>query len=205
MSAKPKSKLKSRSKSGGKSAKISSIISAPIRNMKINLSRTIMSVVGIFGASVLCIIGFGTKTAFAKTETVKDAMTLEMFSNVFKGFSVVLIGLVMVILLVQIFKEREREMALLRVHGEEYLKIWLSVLFEMTFICLVGFAAASVLSVPIYAGVKAMFGIGGGLSLGILSYLKTFLIVFLTDLIVASASRYKIYKLDLAGATKFSE
>lgn len=205
MSAKPKSKLKSRAKSGGKSAKISSIISAPIRNMKINLSRTIMSVVGIFGASVLCIIGFGTKTAFAKTETLKDAMTLEMFSNVFKGFSVVLIGLVMVILLVQIFKEREREMALLRVHGEEYLKIWLSVLFEMTFICLIGYVAASVLSVPIYAGVKAMFGIGGGLNLGILSYLKTFLIVFLTDLIVASASLYKIYKLDLAGATKFSE
>ena len=54
-------------------------------------------------------------------------------TDLFKGFSVVLILLAIVVLIVQIFKERTKEMAMMRLHGVAYFKIWLTVLFEMMF------------------------------------------------------------------------
>lgn len=200
MIAKSKSKLKSRKKITGKKKVSFAIISAPFRNMKINLIRTIMSIFGVLGSSVLCIIGFGVGE-----NQSKKALSMQAFSNVFKGFSIVILLLVVIILLVQIFKERSKEMALLRIHGENYFKIWLSILFEMSFICLIGYFGACALAELVFDLFQKIFGINGIKNLNITAYLKTFLLVFAIDFMVASSSLYKVYKLDLPSATKISE
>jgi ABC-type antimicrobial peptide transport system permease subunit len=172
--------------------------------MKINLTRTIMSVIGVAGSSLLMIIGFGIEKALIVSDK-KELYGVGVFSEIFKGFSVALLILTIIILLVQIFKERLKEMSMRRVHGEGYVKIWVSVLLEMVFIGLVGYIISALLASPTMLLNRFIFGINEHLSINFLSYFKTFLIVFLTIVISASFGLIKIYKLNLGESIKFSE
>ena len=60
-------------------------------------------------------------------------LIIHIFGNIFKIFAVILLILSIVVLVVQIFKERIKEMALLRLHGEPYIKIWLGLFFGINF------------------------------------------------------------------------
>ena len=192
-------------KSRKKKSKLPVVISAPFRNMKLNLTRTIMSVFGVAGCSLLMIIGFGIKRLLTVNAENKKLYSIGVFSNAFKGFSIALMMLTIAILLVQIFKERSKEMAMRRIHGEGYMKIWLSVLMEMLFVGLVGFLISVILSWPTMLLNSYIFGINEYLSINFLSFLKTFLIIFLTIILSASFGLIKICKLRLSESIKFSE
>ena len=200
MSKYSKTSLKSRKKKNN----LPAVIGAPLRNIKINLTRTIMSVIGVAGSSLLMIIGFGIEKVLIVSDK-KELYGVGVFSEIFKGFSVALLILTIIILLVQIFKERLKEMSMRRVHGEGYVKIWVSVLLEMVFIGLVGFIISAILASPTMLLNRYIFGINEHLSINFLSYFKTFLIVFLTIVISASFGLIKIYKLNLGESIKFSE
>ena len=200
MSKYSKTSLKSRKKKNN----LPAVIGAPLRNIKINLTRTIMSVIGVAGSSLLMIIGFGIEKVLIVSDK-KELYGVGVFSEIFKGFSVALLILTITILLVQIFKERLKEMSMRRVHGEGYVKIWVSVLLEMVFIGLVGFIISAILASPTMLLNRYIFGINEHLSINFLSYFKTFLIVFLTIVISASFGLIKIYKLNLGESIKFSE
>ena len=200
MSKYSKTSLKSRKKKQN----IPSVIGAPLRNMKINLTRTIMSVIGIAGSSLLMLIGFGVEKLLVGSDK-KELYSVGIFSEIFKGFSVALLILTIVILIIQIFKERLKEMSMRRVYGESYVKIWVSVLLEMTFIGLVGYFISVVLASPTMHLNMYIFGINENLIINFFSYFKTFLIVFLTIILTASFGLLKIYKLNLGESIKFSE
>lgn len=191
--------------SKNKSKKTSTAISGTFRNMKINLSRTIMSAVGIFGSSLLCLIGFGVENAFKEKETTKEILTMGTFSNIFKLFSIILMLLTILILITQIFKERSKEMAMLKVHGTTDAKIWVSLLLEMLFSSAIGFVIAGVFCEPVFVLVLKLFGINGHFFIDFLSFLKTFLVVFGFTFAVALFGFIKVHKLNLVDLIKFSE
>lgn len=191
-------------KSKNKVKKTFGLVGSTFRNMKINLSRTIMSGFAIFGSSLLLILGFGIEKIFNQTQSA-SLQTIDAFSKVFKLFSILLFILVVLILIFQIFKERYKEMAMLRIHGESYVKIWLSVYFEMLFISLIGFILSCLVCQPVMILLLKIFGIGELLFIDFLSYLKTFLFIFGFVSFVSVCSLLKVYKLDLVSAIKFSE
>ena len=196
--------LKTSLKSRKKKKNIPAVIGAPLRNMKINLTRTIMSIIGIAGSSLLMLIGFGIEKILLNSDD-KKLYSVGVFSEIFKGFSIAFMLLTIIILIVQIFKERLKEMSMRRVHGESYLKIWASVLLEMVFIGLVGYVISALLTVPtVYLNMR-IFGISEYLSINFLSFLNTFLIIFLTIILTACVGLVKIYRLKLGDAIKFSE
>ena len=129
-----------------KRVKVPVIISGPRRNMKINISRTWMSIFGIAGCSLLSIIGFGVNSSLSNKNQDVKYYSLSVFSSIFKGFAICLMILTIIILITQIFKEREKEMAMLRIHGESYVSIWISVLFEMVFVGVIGFVISTIFS-----------------------------------------------------------
>ncbi|MBR3885145.1 MAG: ABC transporter permease [Clostridia bacterium] len=201
MSKMMKTNLKSRQKKN----KLPAIINAPLRNMKLNLSRTIMSVFGVAGSSLLMLLGFGVEKIIINNAENKKFYSVGIFSKIFKGFSIALLMLTIIVLIIQIFKERLKEMSMRRVHGEDYVKIWLSVLLEMVFIGLVGYIISILFSGPAMLLNLHIFGINEYLAINFLSFLKVFLIIFSIILISASVGLLKIYKLKLSESIKFSE
>jgi hypothetical protein len=201
MSKFSKADLKSRKKK----RKLHTSISSVLRNMKINLARTIMSVVGVAGSSLLVLLGYGAEKIMQKNAEITGFVKMEVFSRAFKGFSIALLILTIVILIVQIFKERLNEMAVLRIHGEGYIKIWFSVVLEMLFVGVVGYVISVLISGPAMLLNLHIFGIDGYFAINFLAYFKTFLIVFFFILLTASFGLIKIYKLRLDEAVKFSE
>ena len=201
MNARIKANLKSRQKK----SRLPAVIGAPFRNMKLNISRTIMSVVGISGSSLLMIMGFGVERVLTKNAENKKLYSIGAFSNVFKGFSIALMMLTITILIFQIFKERLKEMSMRRIQGESYIKIWLSVLLEMVFVCMVGFLISATLSGPAMLLNLHIFGINEYFAINFLSFLKTFLIILLIVFLNAIFGFIKIRRLKLSEAIKFSE
>ena len=130
---------------------------------------------------------------------------MRMFSGIFEWFSLVLVLLAIIVLIVQIFKERTKEMAMLRLHGTEYLKIWLTVLFEMMFVSILGIAVSFVLCQPLLVLVSAIAGIEAIFIADFMCYLWTFLIVFLITVVVATASIPRVYKLSIIDTLKTPE
>ena len=173
--------------------------------MKLNLSRTIMSVFGVAGSSLLMLLGFGVEKIIINNAENKKFYSVGIFSKIFKGFSIALLMLTIIVLIIQIFKERLKEMSMRRVHGEDYVKIWLSVLLEMVFIGLVGYIISILFSGPAMLLNLHIFGINEYLAINFLSFLKVFLIIFSIILISASVGLLKIYKLKLSESIKFSE
>lgn len=192
-------------KSRQKKKKSLGVLAPVFRNMKINLTRTIMSIVGVAGSLLLVLLGFGSEKIMQENPLKNEFVKMEVFSRVFKGFSVVLLGLTIVILIVQIFKERLKEMAVLRIHGEGYVKIWLSVLLEMFFVGVIGFVISILLSGPTMLLNLHIFGVNEYFAINFMGYFKTFLMVFLMICFTASFGLVKIYKLKLDEAIKFSE
>lgn len=201
MNALPKVGLKSRKKKNN----LPVIINAPFRNMKINLIRTCMSLLGVAGCSLLMIIGFGIENQLLTNSETNNLYIIQAFSNVFKGFSITLMILTITILIVQIFKERLKEMAVRRIHGESYVNIWLSVLIEMIGIGFIGYLLSVILSWPTMLLNVHIFGINKYLFISFFSFLKTFLILMLTIIITSLFGLVKIYKLRLSESIKFSE
>ena len=90
--------LKSTLKSRKKKKNIPAVIGAPLRNMKINLTRTIMSVMGIAGSSLLMLLGFGIEKLLISSDD-KKLYSVGIFSEIFKGFSIALMILTIIILI----------------------------------------------------------------------------------------------------------
>ena len=185
--------------------KVPITISSAARNLKINLSRTIMTIVGFSGSSLLCLIGFGVSELADEDFAGFSLKMFKTYSKIFQIFSIILLILTIVILIVQIFRERYKDMALMRVHGEAYEKIWFSVVFEMVILGLIGYVISGVLCQPIFVLMLKLFDISDLIFINFIAYLKTFLIIFGLILVISSFGLIKIYKINLGKAIKFSE
>lgn len=188
---------KRRTKSFGK-------IGSVFRSMKNNMPRTIMSVIAIAGCSLLSLIGFSVK-GIGEGFDFGKIKTLETFSNIFQGFSVAILLLSIIILITQIFKEKSQEMAMLKIHGKSNLRIWLSVLLEMSIVGLLGFVIAGLICQPVFILMLRLFGIKKVILINFLGFLKTFLLLAGTILIISLTGLVRIYKLNLSDATKLYE
>lgn len=197
MSGKTKINLKSRKKS----KKTHGIFGGAINNIKINRSRSIMSFVSLLGSLMLIEIGFGVSSSFITSGFV----SIKAYSSIFKGFSIVLLLLTIIIFMVQIFKERYREMAMLRIFGEDYVKIWFSIVIEMLVISLSAFVVSCLLCQPIFMLFMKLFGISGKFYVNFMGVLKSFAIILVLEIIVLIIGLIKVYKLNLPDAIKFSE
>lgn len=184
-----------------KSRKNCGILGWSFRSLCQNKSRTIMSVVGVWGSLVLIEIGFAVNSVFEKN----GYLTARAYSSIFKGFSIVLIALTITILVTQIIKEKHKEMAILRVHGEKQVKIWMSALLEILIISAISFILSLIFCQPIFILMLKIFGINKIFFVNFLSYLKAFLLLTGLDLVLSLIILFKVYNLNLADATKFSE
>ena len=110
----------------------------------------------------------------------------------------------MAIFLVQIFHERTRDMALLRLHGTSYVKIWLSVFFEVIFCAVIGFVLAIILFYPVMYFLNLM-GFGIKISLQFLNVLKVLIMVISLSSIMSIIGYFKVHKLSITDTLKFSE
>ena len=172
--------------------------------MKINKTRTVMSVVGIAGCSLLGVIGLGLSLDDGLIKSNKF-LSLETFCKVFQLFSIVILMLTILILAMQIFKERAREIAMLRINGKSYTQIWLSVIAEMLVVALLGFVLAAALSYPVLLIMLKLFSVGTGVYLSFWGFAKTCLIIMILIFIVSVFVFNKIVRMNLADSTKFSE
>ena len=200
MQRKRKIKIKSRKKSKNRFGKIGSAF----KNMQINATRTAMSVVGIAGCALLGVIGFGLdfREGFIKTNKF---LSLETFLNIFQVFSVVILVLTIFILSMQIFKERVREMAMLRINGESYLNVWLSMVLEILVVAIIGYLFAGALCYPILILMLKLFSVSGGVYISFAGFWKTFLMIMIFVAMVGCLAIIKIKKINLADSTKISE
>lgn len=185
--------------------KVPITISSAARNLRINLSRTIMTIVGFSGSSLLCLIGFGVSELADEDFSGFGLKMFKTYSKIFQIFSIILLILTIVILIVQIFRERYKDMALMRVHGEAYEKIWFSVVFEMVILGLIGYVISCALCQIVFGLMLKLFDISGLIFINFTAYLKTFLIIFGLILVISSFGLIKIYKINLGKAIKFSE
>lgn len=196
MSDAKKIKIKSRKKSRFNFG----ILGWAFRSLKANKARTAMSIMGLFGCLTLIEIGFGISS---KLEN--NFLTITEFSSIFKGFSIVLLFFTIAIFTAQIVKEKSKEMTILRVHGESYIKIWLSSFLEMLIVSMIGFAFAACLSQPIFLMILKIFEIDKIIFIDFLSYLKSFLILISMNALLSIFVLFKVCRLNLSEATKIYE
>lgn len=196
-----KIKMKSRIKRNN----MPNILKMPFRNIRVNKTRTIMSIVAIAGCSILYMIGYAINQFYDANVNIIKISTMKLFSGIFQTFSVVLILLAITVLIVQIFKERTKEMAMMRLHGVAYLKIWLTVLFEMLFVCLIGLALAFVLCQPCLYLISLVSGINLNLIAHFMCYFSVFLIVFFVSVVICLLGLPKVYQLSLTDTLKSPE
>ncbi len=179
-------------------------LGSAIKNMKINTARTMMSIVGVAGCSILSIIGFGLSLNDKMVKTNKY-LSLEGFFNIFQAFSIVMLMLTILILGVQIFKERAREVAMLRINGDSFVKIWFSLILELFVVVIFGFVVACILSYPTMLLTLYLFGISSGVFISFWGFLKSLLCILIISIIVSGFMFIKVYKINLVDAIKFSE
>lgn len=199
MTGKQKIKLKSR-----KIKNNLGLVGQVLKNIKIHLFQSIMSIVAVAGCGVLFILGFSASDAYNQTG-YQNLSTINTFLNIFKGFSIVLLILILLIQLIQILRNRKKEMTILRIYGESYIKIWLSLFLEMLIVSVIGFVICAIFSYPILLVCPKIMGVTELFSLSFMSFFRAFLIVVLASTIISSFGLIKIYKLDLSSEIKFSE
>lgn len=169
------------------------------KSLGLNKSRTIMSVVGIFGSLSLIEIGFGVNLIDGAGRVIKA------YSSIFKGFSIVLLFLTIAILVFQIIREKYKEVAILRIHGETYAKIGMMLSLEVLIISLIAFVISIVFGQLIFMLMLKLFDIKTIFFIDFISYLKSFLIVLLMDLLLSIIIFVKICKINLSEAIKNNE
>lgn len=192
---------KIKTKPAKKSRKNYGVFGWALRSLCQNKSRTIMSVVGIWGSLVLIEIGFAVNSVFEKN----GYLAVKAYSAIFKVFSIILMFLTIAILVTQIIKEKHKEMAILRVHGEKHIKIWLSAFLEILIISGFSFILSVLLCQPMFIALLRIFGIKKIFFVNFLSYLKAFLVLISLDFLLSLIILFKVYRLNLSDATKISE
>jgi len=197
--------VKIKMKSRNKKNKLPNILKMPMRNIRVNKTRTIMSIVSIVGCSLLFMIGYSINVFYNENAHTIKISSMRMFSGIFEWFSLVLMLLSIIVLIVQIFKERTKEMAMLRLHGMPYMKIWLTILFEMMFVCSIGMLVSFVLCQPALSLAFLIGGIKTTFIANFMCYFWAFLIVFLMAGITALASIPRVYKLSITDTLKTAE
>lgn len=197
MSGRQKINLKSRKKP----RKMRKIFAGALSNIKINKTRSTMSLVSVCGCLILMEVGFAVNFLFNSGEQ----LSIKAFSGIFKWFSGVLLVLTLVILTSQIFKERCREFALLRIHGESHIKIWLSVVMEVFFISFLAFVMSCVMCYPVFVLMLKLFGLNIKLGFEFLMFLKPLAMVVIADVLILLVVLVKINKINLSETIKFSE
>lgn len=180
-------------------------LTSALKNMKDNPARTIMSLFAIAGCSILILLGYGVELLDKTRENIQNVKSFQMFSTLFKGFAVVILMLTTIVVVMQILKEKSREIAMQRIHGESYVKVWLNLMIEMLVLSVLGFAIAGILAQPIFMLMLKFFNIYTMIFIDFFGFLKTFLIVFGFILISSIIAIIRIYKTDMVDATKFSE
>ena len=197
--------VKIKMKSRNKKNKLPNILKMSMRNIRVNKARTIMSIVSIVGCSLLFMIGYSINVFYNQNAHTIRISSMKMFSGIFEWFSLALMLLSIVVLIVQIFKERTKEMAMLRLHGMPYMKIWLTVLFEMMFVCAIGTLVSFALCQPALLLAFVIGGVKTTFIADFMCYFWTFLIIFLMSGITAAASIPRVYKLNITDTLKNPE
>lgn len=180
------------------------IFKSIFKNFKDNPSRTVMSLFAICGCSLLILLGYGVGRLEFLGQT-QEKRSFQMFSGIFKGFAMIILFLAIIITLLQILKEKSREIAMQRIHGESYVKVWLKLIAEVFALGVIGFTMACVLAQPIFIGFLKFFGINEIVLIDFVVFLKTFLMILCLLLASSVIALIKVYKTNLVDATKFSE
>ena len=194
--------IKIRLKSRNKRTKLPTAFSVLARNIKLNISRTIMAIISISGGALLCLLGFGVEKLKSENYNIE---VLQIFSKIFTAFALVLIVLSIIIFLIQIFKERTKEMAVLRLNGIGYMKIWVSVLLEMAAVSILSIVVSFILCGPVFSLMLNLFGVTAKFTIDFVCYLQVFAIVMAVTIVIAAMGIYKIFKLNINDTLKFSE
>lgn len=200
MSGNKKIKLKSRKKKNS-----FGVFGQSFKNIKIHTLRSLMSITSVMGSALLLIFGFSTAKSIEEASEYSQFATTNVFFSIFKGFSIILLILTILILLMQILSERTKEMTILRIHGVSQLKIWISVLIEMIIIAAIGFGLAAIICYSVMLLSLNIFGIATEITINFISFLKSFLLVFLVVFMVSIIALVRVCKLKLAEEIKFSE
>jgi ABC-type antimicrobial peptide transport system permease subunit len=185
--------------------KLPKMLKMPMRNVVINKARTIISVVSIAGCLLLFMIGSAVADSYYRSDRAINISSIKLFSGIFKIFAVVLLILFLIVLATQIFKERTKEMALLRLHGEDHMKIWLSLLFEMLFVVSLSSLISFVLLQPCLLILSKISAIGYIIIADFMCYFSAVLFVILGVSLIALACMPRVYKLSLVDVLKNEE
>ena len=108
-------------------------------------------------------------------------------------------------MVVQIFKERIKEMALLRLHGENHIKIWLSLLFEIIFVVTLALLLAFILLQPCLLILSKISAINFVIIADFMCYFSAILFVIFGVALIALACIPRVYKLSLVDVLKNEE
>ena len=96
--------IKIKMKSRNKRNKLPNILKMSMRNIHVNKSRTIMSIVSIAGCSLLFMFGYSINDIYNQSVKTVKLSTIKMFSGIFEWFSLILVLLSIIVLIIQIFK-----------------------------------------------------------------------------------------------------
>lgn len=200
MSAQPTIKNKSRKKKNRLG-----VLGQSLKNIKLHCLRSIMSIISVAGCSLLLIFGGSVLNAYKTGKIDGEYSSINIFLSIFKYFSVILMVLIIIILARQIFKERKKEMAVMRIYGKSYFEIWLSFLVEMLVILVIGYVISVLMCYPIMLISLKIMSIGLSIEINFLSFLMSFLVILCAILSVAIGFGVKIVKINLSSEIKFSE
>lgn len=196
-----KIKIKSRNKRN----KLPKLLKMPMRNVKINKVRTAISVISIAGCLLLYMIGEAVNDGYYLSDKSLNISSIKLFSEIFRIFAIILLVLSLIILVVQIFKERIKEMALLRLHGENHIKIWLSLLFEIIFVVTLALLLAFILLQPCLLILSNISAINFVIIADFMCYFSAVLFVIFGVALIALACIPRVYKLSLVDVLKNEE
>lgn len=196
-----KIKIKSRNKQN----KLPKMLKMPMRNVVINKARTIISVISIAGCLLLYMIGEAVGDSYYRSDKSLNISSIKLFSQIFKIFAVVLLILSLIVLAIQIFKERIKEMALLRLHGENHIKIWLGLLFEMLFVVSLSALVSFVLLQPCLLILSKISSLNYIIIADFMCYFSAILSVIFGVAVIALACMPRVYKLSLVDVLKNEE
>ena len=198
MSRTIKIKLKSRKKR----SKLPTLMSVSMRNIRVNPSRTILGIISIGGGALLCLIGFGVESIYGNNKEIVQLQSLNTFAQIFKTFSFILVFVSLIIIIIQIFKERIRELALLRLNGNGRFKMWITIFYEMIFVSIFGLCVAFVLCQPTMILIFKLFNKNVNFVVDFMCYFKVFISIILMVCAVSILGFIRICKLSLTDTLK---
>ena len=201
---------KNRAKIKENVSKMPLFIKSAFRNMKQNIARNVMMLVGVFGSVSLLFTSFSVSSSLSisNLSTEKRFDGIYSLMGIVRVFAILLVIVVVVGSLMMILRDRKKEIATFKLLGiKKNTMIW-SLVAEIAMVLVVGFM------IGIFGGVGLsfltlktlhMFGVVAAFSLNFMDIFLSFLIPFLVALLLILYSIIWIKKLNALETLKTIE